>query len=120
MKTLNNNKGFTLIEIIAVLLIMSIITVVVYKSFDNIGPNTANITAGQMVSDMNIAALAGWTAAKFSNGGWISDENVLKFENYSSFPLNNNFLTIGLYQIKVNRIPSEIDKPARWEKEIIK
>jgi prepilin-type N-terminal cleavage/methylation domain-containing protein len=117
MKKIKNECGFTLVEIIAVLLLIAIIGAIAYSRYDALGPSAADRVAGMFISDMNMEALNGWTQSKFTAEGWVSDENILKHENYSNFPLHNNYLTIKQYQIKVRRIPSEFDKPARWEKE---
>jgi prepilin-type N-terminal cleavage/methylation domain-containing protein len=116
MKRIKNERGFTLVEIIAVLLLIAIVGAIAYSRYDALGPSAADKVAGMFISDMNMEALNGWTIAKFAEG-WVSDENILKHENYSNFPLHDNSLQIRSYSIKVRRTPSEFDKPARWEKE---
>ena len=71
-----NRKGFTLIELMAVLVIMGIMVSVAIKKFDTLS-GTASLTAIKAgVRELNIRETLVWTQIKLSDTVWTSDADV--------------------------------------------
>lgn len=116
-----NQKGFTIIELIAVLLLTAILFSIAISKFDLLGKTATDIVGEQIVQQMTTEALDGWTKAKFSNEGWIDDIQCFKLENYSRFKfqgtVNGGVVTVesgGTVNIK--RSPSTNESPAKWSR----
>ncbi|MBW1643739.1 MAG: prepilin-type N-terminal cleavage/methylation domain-containing protein [Deltaproteobacteria bacterium] len=74
MKSLLKNKqGFTLIEIMAVLVIMGVMASVAVSKINDIS-GTAEFRALETgISELNAREMLYWTNAKFEPGGWIGN-----------------------------------------------
>ncbi|MGB5746951.1 MAG: prepilin-type N-terminal cleavage/methylation domain-containing protein [Desulfobacterales bacterium] len=71
-----NRKGFTLIELMAVLVIMSVMFSVTIKKFDLLS-DSASITAiKEGVRELNTQETLVWTQMKLSETDWTSDADV--------------------------------------------
>jgi prepilin-type N-terminal cleavage/methylation domain-containing protein len=71
-----NRKGFTLIELIAVMVIMGVMVSVAIKKFDLLS-DTASITAIKAgVRELNTQESLIWIKTKLSETGWTSDVDV--------------------------------------------
>ena len=71
-----NRKGFTLIELMAVLVIMSVMASVAIKKFDLLS-DSASITALKTgVQELNTRETLVWTQVKLSDTEWTSDADV--------------------------------------------
>ena len=71
-----NRKGFTLIELIAVMVIMGVMVSVAIKKFDILS-DTASITAIKAgVRELNTQESLIWIQMKLSETGWTSDVDV--------------------------------------------
>ena len=69
-------KGFTLIELIAVMVIMGVMVSVAIKKFDLLS-DTASITAIKAgVKELNTQESLVWIQMKLSETGWTSDVDV--------------------------------------------
>lgn len=78
MKTalIGNRKGFTLLELMSVLVIMGVIFSVAIKKYDLL-TDSASITALEAgVRELNTQETLVWTDMKLSDLGWISDADV--------------------------------------------
>lgn len=78
MKTtlIGNREGFTLLELMAVLVIMGVMASVAIKRFDLLSDN-ANLTAIKTaVRELNIQETLVWTEMKLSDTGWTADVDV--------------------------------------------
>jgi prepilin-type N-terminal cleavage/methylation domain-containing protein len=73
---ISNRRGFTLIELISVMVIMGVMVSVAIKKFDILS-DTASITAIKSgVRELNIQETLVWTQIKLSETGWTSDADV--------------------------------------------
>ena len=73
---LANRKGFTLIELMSVLVIMSVMLSIGIKKFDLLS-DTASITAlKEGVRELNTQETLVWTQMKLSDTDWTSDADV--------------------------------------------
>jgi prepilin-type N-terminal cleavage/methylation domain-containing protein len=69
-------KGFTLLEVMAVLVIMGTLFSISIKKFDIIS-DTASLTALKVgVRELNTRETLVWTKMKLSDNGWSSDTEV--------------------------------------------
>jgi len=72
----SNQKGFTLIELIAVMVIMVVMTSAGVKKFD-ILTDSADLTAIKAgIRELNTQETLVWTQMKLSDAGWTTDVDV--------------------------------------------
>ena len=69
---LKNKKGFTLIEIMAVLVIMGVMGSVAIHKINDISGSAEDSALGTGIAELNVRETMIWTNAKFSTGGWSS------------------------------------------------
>ena len=73
---IRNRKGFTLIELMSVLIIMGVIFSVAIKKYDELS-DSASITAIKAgVRELNTQESLVWIDMKLSGTGWTSDVDV--------------------------------------------
>ena len=81
MKMLNNilianHKGFTLLELMSVLVIMGVLTSAGVKKFDLLS-DSADLTAlATVIRELNKQETLIWTEMKLSDTGWTADVDV--------------------------------------------
>ncbi len=71
-----NRKGFTLIELMSVLVIMGVIFSVAIKKFDLLTDNASITALKAVVKELNTQESLIWIKMKLSETGWISDVDV--------------------------------------------
>lgn len=115
---IKNEKGFTLIEIICVMILIGVISGLAVVKFNLLGETASEKVAGQVITQMNTEAMDGWTKCKFTL--WVDDEQCWALENYSGFTFNGNRsggeLVFNGYKVGVKRNPSTSISPATWER----
>jgi len=72
----SNQKGFTLLETMSVLVIMGVIFSVAIKKFDLISDSASMTAIKAGVRELNSQESLGWIQMKLSDIGWISDVDV--------------------------------------------
>ena len=73
---IQNSKGFTLLEMMSVLVIMGIMFSITIKKFDVLSDN-ASLTALKVgVRELNTRETLVWTNMKLSDPGWTGDADV--------------------------------------------
>ena len=76
-----NRQGFTLIEIMAVLVIMGVMASVAVSKINDIS-GTAEYRALEVgISELNAREMLYWTNVKFQPGGWNHDDDVRNYVN---------------------------------------
>jgi len=127
---LKNKQGFTLIEILAVLVIMGVMASVAVSKINDIS-GTAELRALETgISELNVRETLTWTNAKFAPGGgwsgnggdagaggvWTNMNTVLGSEYSWTAPPNpgGGELNFGSQSINLNREASTNIKSARW------
>ena len=71
-----NQKGFTLIELISVMIIMGVVASVTIQKFDIVS-DTANEQALQLaIKELNIRESLTWSQIKISNDGYTTDQDL--------------------------------------------
>ncbi len=124
---LKNKQGFTLIEIMAVLVIMGVMASVAVSKINDIS-GAADLRALETgISELNAREMLCWTNAKFQTGGWTGDEGgpdavwtnmntVLGTEYSWTVPpaAGGGELNFGSRSIGLTRTPSTNIAAARW------
>ncbi len=71
-----NQKGFTLIELIAVMVIVGVMGSVVVKNMGLISDTAADRALILGIRELNVRETLTWTKIKVSNAGWKSDGDI--------------------------------------------
>ena len=120
MKTPLNNKGFTLVEILAVMIILGIMVAIAVPKYISINKNAVKAGIDMAVIDLNGREMKCWTEAKL-NGNWESDQKIFescdyKINDYKWLGLNRTGGTLVFQEamIHLNRKQSAGHEPANW------
>jgi prepilin-type N-terminal cleavage/methylation domain-containing protein len=121
---LSNKEGFTLIEIMASLVIIGVLASVGVQKHDQISDSASQKALEYTVREINSRELLTWALVKFSDEGWQSDEAL--FSNldtklgegyvWSSGPdSTGGTIRMQTSSISFTRTPSTISKSGKWE-----
>jgi prepilin-type N-terminal cleavage/methylation domain-containing protein len=119
-----NQKGFTLIEIIAVLVIMSILAAAGMQKMESLSDSASKQTLNNAVRDLNSKEALTWALVKVSEEGWVSDESLFAKinanlgEGYSWSPgpvLKGGTLRMRSSAVTMARTPSTANTAGNWE-----
>jgi prepilin-type N-terminal cleavage/methylation domain-containing protein len=123
-KLLQNNTGFTLIEILSVMVIMGVIASVGVKKFDILS-ETATINALQSgIRELRTRETVAWTKIKLSITGYTNDAEVnAKVDKYigkgyswdPGLDISGGRLHFKSLSINLVRVPSTLNSPGSWE-----
>ena len=75
----SKTSGFTLIEIIAVLAIISVLAAISLPRFMDVSSNADNQALSAAVTELNSRESLLWAKIKISPSGWINDEAIFSF-----------------------------------------
>ncbi len=73
---INNAKGFTLIELIAVMVIMGVMASVAVKKFDLISNTASDRALLEVRKELNVRETIIWTKIKWTSAGWTDDATL--------------------------------------------
>jgi prepilin-type N-terminal cleavage/methylation domain-containing protein len=73
---ISNKRGFTLVEVVAVMVIMSVMVSLGAKKLDLLSHTAAAQVLEQGLRELNTRETLTWTKIKLSDSGWINDTNV--------------------------------------------
>jgi prepilin-type N-terminal cleavage/methylation domain-containing protein len=119
-----NQKGFTLIEIIVVLVIMSILAGAGMKKLESLSDSASKQTLNHAVRELNSKEALTWALVKVSDESWVSDEalfakiNANLGEGYSWSPgpvLTGGTLRMRSSAVTMARTPSTANTAGNWE-----
>jgi prepilin-type N-terminal cleavage/methylation domain-containing protein len=71
-----NQKGFTLIEVISVMIIMGVVASVSIQKFDLLSDTASQQALHSGIKELNIRESLTWTNLKISNAGYTNDEEL--------------------------------------------
>ena len=127
---LKNKQGFTLIEIMAVLVIMGVMASVAVSKINDISGTAEYRALETGIAELNAREMLFWTNAKFAPGGWSGNGgdnfvwttmmvmNTGLGAGYSWLPDPPNIggatLSFGSQSIPLNRAVSTNIAAARW------
>ena len=82
MKGLLNDSGFTLIEIIAVLVILGVIAALAVPRYVDLENNARQKAVDTVTSEINARESLTWANHKISGSGFVSDAKIFGDVNY--------------------------------------
>jgi prepilin-type N-terminal cleavage/methylation domain-containing protein len=118
-----NRKGFTLIEIMAVMVIISVLAGVGVRKFDELSDSASAKALEHALSELNSRELLTWALVKFSDQGWVTDEalfaqvdkNMGASYQWASGPATTGgSLQMASASITLTRIPSTVNSAGKW------
>lgn len=119
--TVNNNQGFTLIEIMAVLIIMGIIIGIIGLKMFSLTDTAVQRTVDLTVSELNSRENLTWQQTNLNTTGYTNDNDLFNMVDYTSGNINWNnigilggILTTDIGGIWLNRTPSDKGQAGRW------
>jgi len=71
-----NQKGFTLIELISVMIIMGVMSSVAVKKFDSVGDTASEQALESATKELNVRESLTWINIKFSSAVWANDADT--------------------------------------------
>jgi prepilin-type N-terminal cleavage/methylation domain-containing protein len=116
-------SGFTLIEIIAVLVILSLLGALTIPRFVDLDQNASRQALSSAVSQLNSHEMLTWAHAKSSDAGWVDDAHLFSQLNtdlgneYRWSPgagIDGAVLHFRELSARLNRTPSTPVASGRW------
>lgn len=118
-----NRKGFTLIELMAVMVIMGVMVSVAIKKFDLLSDNASIIAIEAGIRELKLRESVTWFKIKLSDTGYINDVDVYNAidknlgQGYIWNPgpdISGGRLHFKSQSVDLNRAPSTPNSPASW------
>lgn len=119
-----NQEGFTLIEIMAVLVILAVLSSVGIKKINDIGGVAKDRALEVGISELNVRETLTWTNQKFAPGGYTNDNDIWSAMNtnlgvgytWSAGPnASGGTLHFKSQSIALTRNPSTATSLSRWQ-----
>ncbi len=124
MFSISNQKGFTLIELISVFIILGVLFSVTIRNFGLLSDTASQSALLEAVKELNTRETLGWTKLKLSDSGWTSDGDVFVIidKNLGSDYLwtvgpnaSGGTLSFRTESIALSRTASTTSKFGRWK-----
>ena len=78
-KCCGNDRGFTLLEIIATLVILSILAAIAVPKYISLDESARQRAIDAGIAELNGRETLTWSNEKISDSGWVSDEKTFGF-----------------------------------------
>jgi prepilin-type N-terminal cleavage/methylation domain-containing protein len=118
---MKNQKGFTFIEIIAVMVIMCMMCIVILPRMYDLSAGARQQVNKSISIELGQREVAAWVIAIMDHGGVKSDEQVFEFADHklkgctwNSIDINGGILQYDKTIVLLNREPASNESPARW------
>jgi prepilin-type N-terminal cleavage/methylation domain-containing protein len=118
-----NQKGFTLIELIAVMIIMGVVASIALNRYESLSDAATQQVLTAAVRELNVRECLTWTNIKVSREGYTDDENVYaaldtdlgpKFKWNPGPGIGGGTLHSGIRACVLVRTPSSFAAAGRW------
>lgn len=119
-----NQEGFTLIELISIMIILGVLGSVAIRKYDNL-TKTANMTAlAAAVIELNVRESLIWANMKISGDGYTTDEDIFaaldknlgaKLKWDPGPTVDGGTLHLESHSIRLNRTPSTRSAAGKWK-----
>ena len=121
-----NQKGFTLIELISVLIIMGVVASVSIQRFDRLSEGASQKVLRAAVRELNIRESLIWSNTKISLDGYSDDETIFdavdtnlgsgyKWDPDPPDRLSGGTLSFKSASVTLHRQESTISNAGKWE-----
>ena len=119
-----NQKGFTLIELISVMIIMGVVASVSIQKFDLLSETASQQALYLGIKELNIRESLTWTDLKISNTGYTNDDDLYPLidtdlgAGYKWNPgpsISGGTLHFRAHSKTLTRVPSTEKSAAKWE-----
>ena len=125
-RRLHNDKGFTLVEIIAVLVILGILASVAVQRYVDLENNAKQKAIDTVVSEINARESLTWANHKISASGFVDDATIfgeINFDFDPSYTWNSGNPTVSIEilnfkgeSFSLSRNASSYLDPAVWRR----
>lgn len=126
LKRYQDDKGFTLIEIIAVLVVLGFLAALAVPRYVDLESNAKQKAVDTVVSEINARESLTWANHKISTSGFVSDEKIFGEINFNFEPSytwnpGNPTASGGILNFKresftLSRSASSYLEPASWNR----
>ena len=122
-----NDQGFTLLEIIAVLVILSILAAIVVPKYVSLDESVRQRAIDAGIAELNGRETLTWSNEKISVSGWVSDEKTFGLidpflGNEYEWGTDEPEQTGGTLTFKdsapapLSRVESTVERPGSWSR----
>ena len=120
----NYQKGFTMIELISVMVIMGVMVSVAIKKFDLLSDNASITALTSGIRELNTRETVAWSKVKLSDTGYSNDTDVYNAIDKTIGPqyiwdpapnISGGDLHFRSQSIVLTRVPSTPTSPASWK-----